>query len=69
MEKTVRLAIEGMHCGSCVNRVANALARLDGVSVGKVEVGSAEAAIDDTKASPAQLVEAVNRIGFQAREA
>jgi copper chaperone CopZ len=69
MQKPLRLAIEGMHCQGCVNRVRGALSRLDGVEVGNVEVGSAEVRFDDSRTAPAELVEAINRIGFTAREA
>ena len=69
MQKTIRLAIDGMHCQGCVNRVRGALARLEGVEVEKVDVGSAEVRYDAAHAGPEQIVEAVNRIGFNAREA
>jgi copper chaperone CopZ len=69
MEKPLRLSIDGMHCGGCVTRVTNALKKVDGVEVRSVEVGSAEVMLDENRATSAQVVEAVNRIGFQAREA
>ena len=42
MEKTLNLAIEGMHCGACVRRVTTALQGVEGVTVNAVEVGSAK---------------------------
>lgn len=65
----LKLAIDGMHCGGCVARVTSALSRLDGVEIRKVEVGAAELAYDEVKLTPEKVVEAVNRIGFTAREA
>lgn len=68
-ERPIRLAIEGMHCGGCVNRVTAALGKAPGVTVEKVEIGSAEVrAGDDPETVPA-LIAALARIGFDAREA
>lgn len=69
MSTPLKLAIEGMHCGGCVTRVTNALAKLDGVEVGKVEVGAAEVVYDESKLTAHQVADAVNRIGFAAKEA
>lgn len=67
MENTLNLAIEGMHCGACVNRVTAALQSVPGVTVSSVEVGSAKVAFDIAKATAQDLIAAVDRIGFQAR--
>jgi copper chaperone CopZ len=37
----ITLKIDGMHCGSCVRRVGQALAAVPGVKVGEVRVGAA----------------------------
>ena len=67
MPQEVLLQIQGMHCGACVRRVTGALEKLGGgVKVNSVEVGSASVSIDPQQVRPEQLVEAVNRIGFQA---
>ncbi|HZT28707.1 MAG TPA: heavy metal-associated domain-containing protein [Bryobacteraceae bacterium] len=68
-QKELRLAIEGMHCGACVNRVTMALRKLAGVDVRQVEVGSAQVGYDPQAASPEAIAGAVNRIGFTARVA
>src|ERR1700761_2094451 len=67
MEKTIKLSIEGMHCGACERRVTNALAGVDGVRVDSVEVGSAQVKFDAAKTSPDKIAAAVDRIGFTAR--
>lgn len=36
-----RLRIDGMHCGSCVRRVTQALASTEGVTVNEVRIGAA----------------------------
>ena len=69
MSSTLKLAIDGMHCGGCVNRVTNALKKLEGVEVRDVQVGSAEVSYDEATLQPAAIAEAVNKIGFTAREA
>ena len=69
MPQTLKLSIEGMHCGGCVTRVTTALSRLDGVQVKQVEVGSADVGYDESKVAPQAIVEAVNKLGFVAREA
>ena len=66
MAQEVFLQIQGMHCGACVRRVNAALEKVGGVKVNSVEVGSARVSIDPQQVRPEQLVEAVNRIGFQA---
>jgi copper chaperone len=37
----IALRIDGMHCGSCVRRVGQALATVPGVTVNEVRVGAA----------------------------
>jgi copper chaperone CopZ len=57
-----------MHCGSCVRRVTLALQKVDGVEAGtvQVEIGSAAVDYDAEKATPQEIVDAVNGIGFTA---
>ena len=68
MSVQMQLAIEGMHCGGCVTRVTNALKKVEGVTVQAVEVGSAGVAYDDTKVQLQAILEAVNKLGFAARQ-
>jgi copper chaperone len=67
MQNTLKLAIEGMHCGACVRRVTNALQGVDGVQVSSVEVGSAKVTFDAAKTTAQEISAAVDRIGFTAR--
>ncbi|MGH9558855.1 MAG: heavy-metal-associated domain-containing protein [Bryobacteraceae bacterium] len=62
----MKVAIEGMHCDACVRRVRQALEKVDGAKVEKVEVGSAVVAIDPSR-QPA-IFEAVRKAGFEPRE-
>jgi copper chaperone len=67
MSSTLKLAIEGMHCGACVRRVTNALEGVAGVKVESVKVGSADLLFNPDKATAAQISAAVDLIGFSAR--
>jgi copper chaperone len=67
MQDTLKLSIEGMHCGACVRRVTTALQAVPGVQVGSVEVGSAKLAFDPEEATAQEIAAAVNNIGFPAR--
>jgi len=66
MQNTLHLSIGGMHCGVCVNRVTTALQGLPGVQAQSVEVGSARVSFDPVQTTPAGILAAINRIGFQA---
>jgi len=63
----MKVAIEGMHCQGCVTRVRKALEKVEGVNVTDVQVGSADVAAD--AAHEAAVIEAVKKIGFEARKA
>ena len=67
MEKTLKLSIEGMHCGACVRRVTSALEGVEGVGVGPVEVGSATITFDSVKTPVEEITAALGRTGFSAR--
>jgi copper chaperone len=67
MRDTLTLSIEGMHCGGCVGRVTAALQGIKGVELDSVEVGSAHVTFDPDQVSTEDIVAAVSRIGFSAR--
>ncbi|MBZ5605162.1 MAG: heavy-metal-associated domain-containing protein [Acidobacteriia bacterium] len=62
----MKVAIEGMHCQGCVQRVRKALEKVEGVSVNDVQVGSAEVTTDASHEGA--VIEAVTKIGFEARK-
>jgi copper chaperone len=62
----MKVAIEGMHCQACVQRVRKALEKVDGVSVSQVEVGSAVVAADP--AYEAAVLDAVRKAGYEPRK-
>jgi copper chaperone len=60
------LQIDGMHCGSCVRRVSQALASTEGITVNEVRVGAARFTSNTEPAPVAQAIEAVAKAGFKA---
>lgn len=60
------LKIDGMSCGHCVARVEKALSKLDGVSVQRVALGSAEIYYDPSRITFAGIREAVDDAGYTA---
>lgn len=69
--QTITLNIEGMTCGGCVKSVTKVLNDLDGVRSATVslENKNAQVEFDEGKIQMAQLVEAVEDAGFDARAA
>ena len=68
---TVTLNIDGMTCGGCVKSVTKVLNDLDGVRSATVslENKNAQVEFDESKIQIAQLVEAVEDAGYDARAA
>ena len=67
--ENLTLQIEGMSCGHCVARVEKTLSRIEGVDVGKVEVGAAELRYDPVRVEPARILEAIDDLGFRPQVA
>lgn len=60
------LKIDGMHCGSCVRRVSQALAATPGIEVNEVRIGSARfSAAESTPVD--QAIAAVAKAGYTAQ--
>ena len=68
---TITLNIDGMTCGGCVKSVTKVLNDLDGVRSATVslENKNAQVEFDEGNIQIAQLVEAVEDAGFDARAA
>jgi copper chaperone len=67
--RSLALEITGMSCGHCVAAVAQALGKLPGVAVERVEIGSARLALDPELSSPDSVMEAVRLAGYEVRAA
>jgi copper chaperone CopZ len=61
------LKIDGMHCGSCVRRVTQALSAVEGVTVNEVSVGAAQFSSAREPAPVEAAVAALAKAGFAAR--
>ena len=64
--QNLTLRIDGMSCGHCVARVEKALSKLDGVSVRRVAIGSAEIDYDPSRITFAGIREAIDDAGYTA---
>jgi copper chaperone CopZ len=62
----LNLKIDGMSCGHCVARVEKTLRKLDGVTVNRVDVGSADILYDPAKTPFASIREALDDAGYTA---
>jgi copper chaperone len=61
----MKLAIQGMHCQACVQRVRKAIEKVEGAQIRQVDVGSADVAIDP--ANEAAVIEAIRKAGYEPR--
>jgi len=60
------LKIDGMHCGSCVRRVNQALAATPGVVVNEVRVGLARLSATEEPAPVEVAIAALAKAGYTA---
>jgi len=64
--KSLKLQIDGMSCGHCLNAVNRALSGLPGVEVTTVNLGGAELTFDDHVITSGQIEAAVTEAGYRA---
>ena len=67
--ETVSLAVEGMHCASCVSTIEQALSAVPGVREASVNLGTARAHVRGDDLRPGKLIDAVRASGYEARPA
>lgn len=60
------LRIDGMHCGSCVRRVSQALASTPGIAVNEVQIGAARLNASDQAAAAEAAIAALAKAGYAA---
>ena len=60
------LRIEGMHCGSCVRRVSQALAQTSGLEVKEVQIGAARLASEQDPPPVDRAIAALASAGYKA---
>lgn len=59
----MKIAIDGMHCQACVQRVRKALEKVEGAEVQQVDVGLATVAVAPAK--EAAVLEAIRKAGYE----
>ena len=65
---SIKLRIDGMHCGGCQNAVRRVLTSLPSVSAVTVDLATGSASVEaGADIDPARLVSAVEQAGYQAR--
>jgi copper ion binding protein len=64
----IELQVTGMTCQGCVRSIEMKLSKVPGVDRAQVNLGAGKATVeyDDAKANAAQLIGAVEQIGFGA---
>lgn len=67
--KTVEIKVEGMACGHCEIAVQDAVRKLPGIKKVKANKGKkqAKAEYDETQVTLAQIVDAINATGYEAK--
>jgi copper chaperone CopZ len=60
------LRIDGMHCGSCVRRVTQALQGAEGVTVKEVRIGAARLESNSEPTPVDAAIAALARAGYKA---
>src|SRR5450759_133997 len=65
----VTLAIEGMHCASCVATIEGALAAVTGVTAASVNLATARAQVVGRGLNSRRLIDAVRTSGYDAKPA
>jgi Cu+-exporting ATPase len=62
------LAVEGLTCGDCANKVMAALGGVQGVVASAVDyqTGRTEVAFDSAKVKPETLIAAIKKLGYKA---
>jgi Cu+-exporting ATPase len=64
----VRLEVDGMHCASCASSIESSLGRVRGVQSAHVNLDAGEAEVVGEGLARDELIEAVRRKGYDARE-
>jgi copper chaperone len=59
-------SIGGMSCGHCLNRVNNALQKVEGVTGQQVQIGSARVEFDPERVTAERIAEAISNAGYHA---
>lgn len=61
------LLIDGMHCGSCIRRVTQALSSVPDLRVEEVRLGAARLSSDAGSSRVDDAIAAISKAGYKAR--
>jgi copper chaperone CopZ len=61
------LRIDGMHCGSCIRRVTQALSATEGLKVEEVRLGAARLSAEAEPSAPQMAIAALAKAGYSAQ--
>jgi copper chaperone CopZ len=62
----MKLAIDGMHCQGCVQRVRQAITKVEGAQVQQIEIGGAVVTVDPSREG--LILEAVRKAGYEPHQ-
>ncbi|HET7102674.1 MAG TPA: heavy-metal-associated domain-containing protein [Terracidiphilus sp.] len=62
----ISFQIDGMHCGSCVHRVTQALEATEGIQVEEVRIGAARVQVGEDPAQVNRVIDAIAKAGYTA---
>ncbi len=60
---TLKISIDGMHCGLCVQSITGALEAMEGVARVEVVLGKAKVLVNEAKTGKAELFTAIRNAG------
>jgi copper chaperone CopZ len=64
---TLKLTIDGMSCGHCLNRVQKALGTVANLQLTSVQIGQATLQYDPAEHDPEAIAEVVTKAGYRAQ--
>ncbi len=64
---TLKLTIDGMSCGHCLNRVQKALGTVAGLEHTSVQIGQATLDYDPAQYTPEAIADVVTKAGYRAQ--
>lgn len=65
----IELAIEGMTCSACVNRIEKKLSKINGVSEANVNLANERATIKfQSPAEPSEFIQSIEELGYKAQK-
>ncbi|MBE3135156.1 MAG: heavy-metal-associated domain-containing protein, partial [Acidobacteria bacterium] len=69
-EVTIRIAVDGMTCGNCEQRIEKAVRELDGVRTVSASASLSEVTVsfDDGRTGVDAIRQAIRRAGYEARD-